>query len=360
MLRRVIISGGGTGGHVFPALAIANEIKSRNPDCSILFVGAIGKMEMEKIPQAGYRIVGLPITGLQRKWSLSNLLLPYKLLRSIFLAKDIVRQFKPEAVVGVGGYASSALLFAAHLLKIPILIQEQNSYAGLTNKLLAGKAKRICVAYEGMEKYFPANKLVVTGNPVRSELYNAVNMDAATAKKDLGFSPDKPLALVIGGSLGARTINQSIQNAIPDVFDAGVQLLWQTGKHFKPDTLGYAGIKASQFIADMCTAYAAADIVVSRAGAISVSELALLGKPCILVPSPNVAEDHQTKNAKALTDKHAAIFVSDADAPFKLSAELIALIHNKARQAELRQNILRFGKPDALTQIVNELEGIIV
>ncbi len=357
-MRKVIISGGGTGGHIFPAIAIAGEIKRRYPDCKILFVGALGKMEMEKVPQAGYEIIGLPIAGIQRKMSFSNLWVPFKFLKSIWKARRIIREFNPDRVVGVGGYASSALIYAAAKFRIPVLIQEQNSYAGLTNKWLASKAAKICVAYENMEKFFPADKIVITGNPVRKEIYETLNMENSAAKSALGFNPEQALVLVIGGSLGARTINRSIQDAIEIFHKNNIQLLWQTGKNFKADTMGLEGIKSSEFISDMKTAYAASDIVVSRAGAISVSELSLLNKPSILVPSPNVAEDHQTKNAVALSSRSAAILVKDEVADKTLSTEILKLVNDKVMQNTLKENLKPFAKPDALKDIVNVLETI--
>lgn len=357
-MHRVIISGGGTGGHIFPAIAIAGEIKRRYPDCKILFVGALGKMEMEKVPQAGYEIIGLPIAGIQRKMSFSNLWVPFKFLKSIWRARRIIREFNPDRVVGVGGYASSALIYAAARFRVPVLIQEQNSYAGLTNKWLASKAAKICVAYGNMEKFFPVDKIVITGNPVRKEIYEALNLEKSAAKSLLGFNPEKPVVLVIGGSLGARTINRSIQDSLEVFHQNGVQLLWQTGKNFKAVLSGLEGIKSSEFISDMKTAYAAADIVVSRAGAISVSELSLLNKPSILVPSPNVAEDHQTKNAVALSSRSAAILVSDEQAGKILSDEILNLVKDNEMQKRLKENLKPFAKPDALKDIVNVLETI--
>lgn len=360
LLHRVIISGGGTGGHIFPAIAIANEIKGRYPDCEILFVGALGKMEMEKVPQAGYKIIGLPIAGIQRKFSLSNLLIPFKLLKSILMARKIIRTFKPERVVGVGGYASAALVYAASAFKIPILIQEQNSYAGLTNKWLAAKASRICVAYPGMERFFPAHKIVITGNPVRSELFRALHANPHEARKQLGFNPDKPLLLVIGGSLGARTINRSIQNSVRDFHAAGIQVLWQTGKQFQADHYGLEGIRSEMFINDMSTAYSAAELVVSRAGAISVSELALLGKPCVLVPSPNVAEDHQTKNALALSSQGAAVLIRDAEADARIKDTVLELMADSKKRETLASRIGSFAKPEALKHIADVLESLAI
>jgi len=356
---KVVISGGGTGGHIFPAIAIANELKRRHADAEILFVGANGRMEMEKVPLAGYNIIGLPISGLQRKITLANLALPFKLIKSILMARKIVKDFKPDVAIGVGGYASAALIYAASTCKVPVLIQEQNSYAGLTNKLMSGKAAKICVAYPEMEKYFPANKIVETGNPVRAEIYSALSMDKGTAKKSLGYNEDQALVLFIGGSLGARTINMAVQENIAKLSDNKIQVLWQTGKNFTADTQGLEGIKASVFIQDMATAYAAADIVVSRAGAISVSELSLLNKASILVPSPNVAEDHQTKNARALSSKEAAVLLPDAEAKDKLFDTIQSLLNDFDKQNELKNNLKAFAKPNALLEIVNEIEKLL-
>ena len=356
MLKKVIISGGGTGGHIFPAIAIANEIKRRYPDAELLFIGATGRMEMEKVPAAGYTIIGLPIAGIQRRLTLSNLLVPFKLIASILKARKIVRSFQPDVVIGVGGYASAAVLYAASGAGVPCVIQEQNSYAGLTNKWLSKRVRKICVAYSGMERFFPADKIVMTGNPVRSEIYKAKTSDKASAKQALGFDAAKPLVLVIGGSLGARTINNSIQGGI-EIFDKeSLQVLWQTGKNFTPDTKGSQLVKAETFIYDMCTAYAAADVVVSRAGAISVSELCLLGKPVILVPSPNVSEDHQTKNAMALVEKGAAILVKDIEASAQLVNRVVELVKNIEEQEKLSERIAVMAKPDALSEIVNVIE----
>jgi UDP-N-acetylglucosamine--N-acetylmuramyl-(pentapeptide) pyrophosphoryl-undecaprenol N-acetylglucosamine transferase len=357
---KVVISGGGTGGHIFPAIAIANEIKRRHADADILFVGALGRMEMEKVPLAGYKIIGLPIAGLQRKLTLSNLVLPFKVIKSILMARKIIKDFKPDVAIGVGGYASATLIYAASTYNVPILIQEQNSYAGLSNKLLSGKAVKICVAYPGMEKYFPGNKIVETGNPVRAEIYSALSMDKQTAKKSLGFSEEQSLVLVIGGSLGARTINMAVQENIEKLASNKVQILWQTGKNYTADTKGLEGIKASVFIQDMATAYAAADLVVSRAGAISVSELSLLNKASILVPSPNVAEDHQTKNARALSSKEAAVLLPDAEAKDKLFDAIQTLLNDVEKQDELKNNLKAFAKPNALEEIVNEIEKLLL
>lgn len=356
MLKRVIISGGGTGGHIFPAVAIANEIKSRYPEAEILFIGALGRMEMEKVPMAGYKIIGLPIAGIQRRLTLSNLLVPFKLLKSLYLAKKIIKEFKPQIVIGVGGYASSAVLYAASGSGMPTVIQEQNSYAGLTNKILGKRVKKICVAYGGMEKFFPKDKLVMTGNPVRAELKEALSLSPESSKIALGFRSDQPLLLVIGGSLGARTINVSIQKGLETLHQSGIQVLWQTGKNFKSDIRQLSGVQSSDFIYDMKTAYAAADLVVSRAGAISISELCLLKKPAILVPSPNVAEDHQTRNAEALTKQEAACLVKDIEAEKILVNKVVEIIKDKHALNTLSSKIGELARPDALKEIVNTIE----
>ncbi|GGF18672.1 undecaprenyldiphospho-muramoylpentapeptide beta-N-acetylglucosaminyltransferase [Hymenobacter cavernae] len=355
---RVIISGGGTGGHIFPAVAIANELRRRQPEAEILFVGANGRMEMTRVPEAGYEIVGLDISGLQRRLTPQNLLFPVRVFRSVRKAGKLVESFRPDAVVGVGGYASAPVLLAATSRGIPSLIQEQNSYAGLVNKLLSRRVDRICVAYEGMEKFFPAAKLVLTGNPVRTEIAGG---DRAEALQFFGLSPEKQTLLVVGGSLGARTLNQATAAALSRLREAGVQLIWQTGKLYYPEAqqqaAGYAeaGLKALEFVKRMDLAYAAADVVISRAGALSVSELCLTGKPSILVPSPNVAEDHQTKNALALVEREAAILVTDAEAPAKLYDQALTLLANPGRQQQLSQNVRRLAHPDATTVIVDEL-----
>ncbi|WP_230471264.1 undecaprenyldiphospho-muramoylpentapeptide beta-N-acetylglucosaminyltransferase [Hymenobacter jejuensis] len=355
---RVIISGGGTGGHIFPAVAIANELRRRQPEAEILFVGANGRMEMTRVPEAGYKIVGLDISGLQRRLTPQNLMFPLRVLRSVRKAGKLIEQFQPDAVVGVGGYASAPVLLAATSRAIPALIQEQNSYAGLVNKLLARRVDRICVAYEGMEKFFPKEKLVLTGNPVRTEIASGSREEAL---KFFDLSPQKKTLLVIGGSLGARTLNQATAAALPRLREAGIQLLWQTGKLYYPEAAEQAApfaadnIKALEFVQRMDLAYAAADVVVSRAGALSVSELCLTGKPSILVPSPNVAEDHQTKNAMALVKRDAALLVSDADAPAKLYDEALRLLADSNRQEQLRTNVRQLAHGEATTTIVDEL-----
>ncbi len=364
-IERVIISGGGTGGHIFPAIAIANEIRRRNPEADILFVGANGKMEMEKVPAAGYEIKGLDIVGFQRKFSLSNFSLPFKILKSISKAKKILREFKPQVVVGVGGFASGPTLRAAHKLNIPTLIQEQNSFPGKTNKLLASKVKTICVAYEGLERFFPKQKIVLTGNPVRSEMVDIAGK-RAEAMQYYNFDPALKTILVVGGSLGARTLNDSMRNFL-DVFKKeNVQVLWQCGKHYYPqlsselELVDHTNVECVQFIARMDYAYALADVIISRAGAIAVSELSLVGKPAILVPSPNVAEDHQTKNAMALVEKDAALLIRDIEAREELVPEALDLLKDPEKQAKLSEKIKRFCKPDATAAIINELEKLIV
>ncbi|MET4073578.1 undecaprenyldiphospho-muramoylpentapeptide beta-N-acetylglucosaminyltransferase [Hymenobacter sp. UYCo722] len=353
---RFIISGGGTGGHIFPAVAIANELRRRLPNAEILFVGANGRMEMTRVPEAGYNIVGLDITGLQRRLTPDNLLFPLRVFRSVRKAGKLIEEFRPDAVVGVGGYASAPVLLAATSRAIPSLIQEQNSYAGLVNKLLAKRVNRICVAYDGMEKFFPADKLVFTGNPVRTEISRA---DRAKSLHFFGLDPNRKTILVVGGSLGARTLNQATAAALPRLLEAGVQLLWQTGKLYFPEARQLAdqaaGLHALEFIQRMDLAYAAADIVISRAGALSVSELCLTGKPSILVPSPNVAEDHQTKNALALVSKGAAVLITDEHAPVRLYDEALRLLADPGRQQQLSTRVRELARPDATVTIVDEL-----
>lgn len=356
---RAIISGGGTGGHIFPAIAIANAIKQKDPKAEILFVGAIGRMEMEKVPQAGYRIEGLPIMGIQRRLTLQNLKVPFKVIASLLKARSIIKNFKPDIAIGVGGYASGPLLRMASLAGIPTVIQEQNSYPGVTNKILAKKAQKICVAYDKMENFFPADKIVITGNPVRQEVWN-IQGKRERAMVHFGLNANKPVVLIIGGSLGARTINQSIEKHAAAIVQTGAQLLWQTGKNFQSskhhDT---STIKIHTFIKEMDLAYASADIIISRAGAMSISELCLIKKPCILVPSPNVAEDHQTKNAMALVNKNAAILIRDAEAIDKLGKETIHLLSDTNKQKELSAEIAKLGKPNADIDIVSQIFNIV-
>lgn len=362
---RIIISGGGTGGHIFPAISIANTIKRRFPDAELLFVGAEDRMEMEKVPAAGYRIVGLPISGFDRSHLLGNVKVICKLAKSLLRAYSTVRRFAPDIVVGVGGYASGPTLRMAGWLRIPTLIQEQNSYAGVTNKLLARSAKKICVAYEGMDKFFPASKITITGNPVRR------NLEEASDKREealayFGLDPDKKTILVVGGSLGARTINQSIIRGLDKLFAAtDVQLIWQTGKYYLEEATkhlkAYRGMKLyhSDFITRMDYAYAAADLVISRAGAGSISELCLLSKPVILVPSPNVAEDHQTKNALALVDKQAACLITDKDAPEQLVDCALSLVCQPQILEQMSRNITGLAQRHSAERIVDEIVKII-
>jgi UDP-N-acetylglucosamine--N-acetylmuramyl-(pentapeptide) pyrophosphoryl-undecaprenol N-acetylglucosamine transferase len=363
-VNRVVISGGGTGGHIFPALAIADEIKKRNPQAEILFVGALGKMEMEKVPAAGYKIIGLPIVGLQRKLTLSNFALPFKLVSSLYQAYRILKRFKPDIVVGVGGYASGPTLRSAISAGMPTLIQEQNSFPGKTNKLLADKVNTICTAYDGMEKFFPKNKVVQTGNPVRSEMVDIAGK-RAEALTFFGLDPNKKTILVVGGSLGARTLNESVLGGIGATHEHGVQVLWQCGKvshHLMKQALqgtDHQGIHLHEFITRMDLAYAAADIIISRAGAIAVSELCLVQKPAILVPSPNVAEDHQTKNAMALVEKYAAVLVSDAEARAALISTAVNLLQNPTEMDALCVAMEKLARPDATRLIVDELENIL-
>lgn len=364
-LLSVIISGGGTGGHIFPAIAIANKIKENCPDCKILFVGADGKMEMEKVPKAGYEIVGLPIRGLQRKLTFQNFLVPFKLIASLRKAKRIIKEVKPDIAIGVGGYASAATLRVAARMGVPTLIQEQNSYPGITNKWLAKKAKTICVAYENLEQFFPKEKIVMTGNPVRKEMVD-IEGKREKALAHFNFKSDLKTVLVIGGSLGARTLNESFKKDIQKLIDANVQIIWQSGKLYYPKLKEEAErvnsnlIYLSDFIYEMDLAYAAADIVVSRAGAISISELCLVGKPTVLVPSPNVSEDHQTKNATALVVKNAAILVKDSDAQNVLVDQVLHLLNDKVKCLSLGDNIKELGIDNAPDRIFSEIEKLVV
>lgn len=359
---RIIISGGGTGGHIFPAVSIANAIKAKHPDAQILFVGAVGRMEMQRVPQAGYKIKGLPVRGLVRPlYSLKNIRVVLDFLRSKHMAKSIIRSFKPMVAVGVGGYASGAALDAAHSMGIPCLIQEQNSYAGKTNKMLATKVQKICVAYDGMERFFPADKIIKTGNPVRQNVVND-NISKEDARKLFGLLPDKKTILLVGGSLGARTINESMKRHLDMVKKADVQFIWQTGKYYNDEMTAAVrefgeipNLKVLDFISDMGSAYKAADLVISRAGASSISEFCLIGKPVILVPSPNVAEDHQTKNAMALVNKDAAIYVKDAEAPDTLLATALKIVSNDAKLASLSNNVKKLGLPDSADIIADEV-----
>ncbi len=358
---RVIVSGGGTGGHIFPAIAIANEIKVLCPQASILFVGANGRMEMQRVPDAGYRIIGLPIEGFNRKNPFKNIKVLLDILRSQWMARKVIKEFKPQVVVGVGGFASGPTLNTAAKMGIPTLIQEQNSYAGVTNKLLARSASSICVAYDGMERFFPADKIIMTGNPVRQTLLNS-SITQSEALEKFHMKTGYPTILIIGGSLGARTLNESVLGKLDTIQNSDVQIIWQTGKFYSQhiaETLAQhpkvANLAVMDFISDMPSAYAAADLVVSRAGASSISELCLLGKPCILVPSPNVAEDHQTKNAKSLSNKEAAILITDAEAPAKLIDSAISVVQDKNRLELLSTNIKKLAIADSANRIAKEV-----
>lgn len=357
----IIISGGGTGGHIFPALSIANAIKAIRPDAEILFVGAEGRMEMQRVPAAGYKIIGLPVAGFDRKNLLKNFSVIVKLIRSQMMARKIIKDFNPHVAVGVGGYASGPTLKMAGAMGIPTLIQEQNSYAGVTNKLLAAKAEKICVAYPGMERFFDKNKIIMTGNPVRQGLLDC-KMSKEEAIKSFGLDPNKKTILIVGGSLGARTLNNCVMHAMDDIKQSGVQFIWQTGKFYIEEArkcYSNAGspemLHTTDFISDMNAAYTAADLVVSRAGAGSISEFCLLGKPVILVPSPNVAEDHQTKNAMALVDKDAAIYIKDSEAEEKLIKTAIELAGDEAKLEALSTNIKKLAFHNSADIIAQEV-----
>lgn len=358
---RIIISGGGTGGHIFPAVSIANAIRAKYPEAKILFVGALGRMEMQRVPAAGYEIVGLPISGFNRKNMLKNVVVLYRIWKSQQMAKKIIRKFNPMAAVGVGGYASGPMLNQCTKMGIPCLIQEQNSYAGVTNKILSKKVDRICVAYDGMERFFPADKIVKTGNPVRQALLDT-KLTKAEALKSFGLSEEKKTILIVGGSLGARTVNESVLQNLDMIKESGVQFIWQTGKYYNASIMAelkqrgtVPSLHVTDFISDMGAAYKAADLVISRAGASSISEFCLIGKPVILVPSPNVAEDHQTKNAMALVNKNAALYVKDADAPAEVVKLALQTVKDDARLKELSENILKLALPDSADIIANEV-----
>lgn len=362
---RIIISGGGTGGHIFPAVSIANAIKALEPDAKILFVGAQNRMEMQRVPDAGYEIKGLPVAGFDRKHLFKNISVIFKLIKSQLMAKQIIKQFKPQVAVGVGGYASGPTLKMAGMLGVPTLIQEQNSYAGVTNKLLAQKASKICVAYEGMERFFPKDKIIMTGNPVRQGLLKQTSHEEAV--KSFNLDPQKKVILILGGSLGARTINNTLTAGLSLIKDnPDIQFIWQTGKiYFQQvkEVVEKAGnipnLYVNDFIKDMATAYSAADLVISRAGAGSISEFCMLGKPVILVPSPNVAEDHQTKNALALVHKDAAIYIKDIEAQEILLPKALEVIKDKNKLEELSRNILKLALPDAAEVIAKEVLKLI-
>lgn len=357
---RFIISGGGTGGHIYPAVAIANELKSRFPEAEFLFVGAKDKMEMQKVPQAGYAIKGLWISGIQRKLTFDNAMFPFKLLSSMWNSFRIIKSFKPDVVIGTGGFASGAVLKVASMLNIPTVIQEQNSYPGITNKLLAKKANKICVAYENLERFFPKDKMILTGNPVRQDLINEASKSEAIAYFKL--DANKKTLLVLGGSLGARRINQLIEKELDFILSQNIQIIWQCGKLYLNDYSKYnekENVQVVAFIDRMDLVYAAADVVISRSGASSVSELCIVGEPTIFIPSPNVAEDHQTKNAKAISDKNGAILIKESELDTQFETIFSDLISDEKKQLELSQNIMRLAKPNATKDIVEEIIKLI-
>lgn len=361
---RVLISGGGTGGHVYPAIAIANAIKDKDPSVEILFVGAKGKLEMEKVPAAGYPIKGLWISGFQRKMSVRNLSFPFKLASSLYRARKIIKEFQPDVAVGVGGYASGPILQVASMLGIPTLIQEQNSYPGITNRLLAKRVNKICVAYKGMERFFPSNKIIFTGNPVRKDLYD-IQIDRREAKASFGITNDNKTVLIFGGSLGARRINESVEGAFEIIKrHSEINYIWQVGKmYFDEYSCGVVAalpnIKVLPFIERMDFAYAASDAVVCRAGALTISEIALIDKPAVLVPSPHVAEDHQTKNAMALVQNNAAVMVRNAEAIDKMIPTVLELLNNEKLQKDLKSNLMKMGRPNATNEIAEQIMKLI-
>ena len=357
---RFILSGGGTGGHIYPAIAIANELKKRHSDAEFLFVGAKDRMEMEKVPQAGYKIEGLWISGLQRKLTLKNVMFPFKLISSLFKAGRIVSKFKPHAVIGTGGFASGPLLKIASGRGIPCVLQEQNSYAGITNKLLKNKVAKICVAYDGMEAFFPSDKIVKTGNPVRDDLVT-MGDDKKTALDFFGFDANRPTVLILGGSLGARRINQLIEQKLDYFKSLGTQLVWQCGKLYFEEYTKYNSdsVKVLDFLNRMDHAYTASDFIISRAGASSVSELCIVGKPVLFVPSPNVAEDHQTKNAMALVQENAAVMVKEKDLDSDFEKVFTNVFQSKEKQQDLAENIKALALPNATVAIVDEIEKLL-
>jgi UDP-N-acetylglucosamine--N-acetylmuramyl-(pentapeptide) pyrophosphoryl-undecaprenol N-acetylglucosamine transferase len=357
---KFILSGGGTGGHIYPAIAIANELKAHFPDAEFLFVGAKDKMEMQKVPQAGYAIKGLWIAGLQRKLTLQNAMFPFKLISSLWKARKIIKQFKPDVVIGTGGFASGPLLKMANTMGVPTVIQEQNSYPGITNKLLSKKAKAICVAYENLERFFPKEKMILTGNPVRQDLIG-VESKRAEAIEFYNLDSNKKTLLVLGGSLGARRVNQLIEKELENILSQDVQVIWQCGKLYFEDYKKYnkKNVQVLAFIERMDLVYASADIVISRAGASSVSELCIVGKPVIFIPSPNVAEDHQTKNAQAIVDKKGAILLKESDLESQFRIVFEALLKDQGKQNSLSENIKQLAMPEATKDIVNEIVKLI-
>jgi UDP-N-acetylglucosamine--N-acetylmuramyl-(pentapeptide) pyrophosphoryl-undecaprenol N-acetylglucosamine transferase len=363
-IKKVVISGGGTGGHIFPAIAIANQIKLKHSKAEILFIGAQGRMEMEKVPAAGYAIEGLWISGFQRRLSLSNLLLPLKIIASLIKARRILKKFDPDVVIGVGGYASGPTLKVATQLGIPTVIQEQNSFPGKTNRILAPNVNAICVAYQGLEKYFPKSKLVLTGNPVRKDVVNIEGKEKA-ALDFFGLSEEQPVVFVVGGSLGARCLNETMKNNLDMIVNAGIQVIWQCGKNnfeaLQNELNGRLpkGVVLTDFISRMDYAYAAADVIVSRAGAMAVSELCLIGKPTVLVPSPYVAEDHQTKNAMSLVEKGAALLVKEVDTLERLLSEIVGLLHNTSQMHELSERIKAMAVHNSDEKILDVIEEVV-
>ena len=361
---KVIVSGGGTGGHIFPAVSIANEIRDRFPETEILFVGALGKMEMERVPAAGYRIVGLPVMGFPRKPSLKMLTFFWKLFQSMRLANQVIVDFKPDVAIGVGGFASGPVLKAAVRKDVPAVLQEQNSYAGVTNKLLASKVNKICVAYPNMERYFPAEKIVLTGNPIRKNLIDGI-VNKTEAYEYFKLNAEKPVVLLVGGSLGARTLNESVMANLELIRHSDAQVVWQTGSYYYKEMLERLGdncpenLQAMEFVSRMDLAYAVADVVISRAGAGTISELCLLGKPSVLVPSPNVAEDHQTKNAMSLVENQAALLIKDADSMEQLWPETFKLLADKMKLNSLSENIKKLANPNAAKEIVDVILGVL-
>ena len=359
---RFLISGGGTGGHIFPAVSIANALREMHPSCEILFVGALGRMEMERVPAAGYEIVGLPVQGFDRKNLFRNIPIVWNLMKSMRKVRQVIKDFRPDVAIGVGGYASGAAMKVAARMGIPVLLQEQNGFAGVTNKLLKNDAAKICVAYEGMERFFPAEKIILTGNPVRQNLTQGSREEAYS---HFSLSPEKKTLLIIGGSLGARTINNSVKKHLQLLAESGVQVIWQTGKFYINDCKAEAekfanpNLIVTDFVSRMDLAYAAADLVISRAGASSISELCLLGKPSILVPSPNVAEDHQTHNAMALVRKNAAVLVKDADAENNLIATALGLLSDAQKLEELSANVLTLAERDSARRIADEVMKLV-
>lgn len=357
---KFILSGGGTGGHIYPAIAIANELRSQYPNAEFLFVGAKDRMEMEKVPKAGYKILGLWISGLQRKLSLKNILFPFKLMSSLHRSYKIIRTFKPDVAIGTGGYASAPLLRAASNKGIPCLIQEQNSHAGITNKWLSKKVQCICVAYEGMNKFFPLKKIIVTGNPVRQDLLD-IDSKKSEAIAYFNLNPNKKTVLILGGSLGAKRINELIDSSISYFLTFDLQVIWQSGNYYveKYRNKGNENVQVHAFINRMDLAYAAADFIISRAGALSVSELCLVGKPVIFIPSPNVTEDHQTKNALAISDQNAALLLRESELDEKFETEFSKLFNSEEKQRTLSENIIKLGKPNATKDIVAEIKKLI-